>query len=119
MKANGKPGETTMKLFSAMTLGMLLALSQSPANADETDSVDDLTADDAGYILLADNEKRKERRDERGRADERQGKRDCRQEEGRLGKDKRDCKQEDVRDGVKGGKGDKDDDAKEDKKDDA
>jgi hypothetical protein len=107
-----------MKLFSVMTFGVLLALSQSPAHADQTDSVDVATTDEAGYILLADNEKRKERRDERGRADERQGKRDCRQEEGRVGKDKRDCKQEDVRDGVKGNQGDKPDDAKEDKQDD-
>ena len=53
---------------------------------------------------------RQDRREERGRSDERQDRRDCRQEEGRVGKDKRDCKQEEVRDGVRGRRGDDDDD---------
>ena len=53
---------------------------------------------------------RKDRREERGRSDERQDRRDCRQEEGRVGKDKRDCKQEEVRDGVRGRRGDDDKD---------
>jgi hypothetical protein len=53
---------------------------------------------------------RQDNRQERGRSDERQDKRDCRQDEGRVGKDKRDCKQEEVRDGVRGNRGDKDDD---------
>jgi hypothetical protein len=48
-----------------------------------------------------------DRRQERGRSDERQDKRDCCQEEGRVGDDKRECKQEEVRDGVKGNQGDK------------
>ena len=48
-----------------------------------------------------------DRRDERGRSDERQDKRDCRQEEGAVGKDKRDCKQEEVRDGVRGNQGER------------
>ena len=51
---------------------------------------------------------RQDRREERGRSDERQDRRDCRREEGVAGKDKRDCKQEEVRDGVRGGQ--KDDD---------
>ena len=50
---------------------------------------------------------REDRRDERGRSDERQDKRDCRQEEGVVGKDKRDCKQEEVRDGVRGNQGER------------
>ena len=50
---------------------------------------------------------RQDRRQERGRSDERQEKRDCRQEEGRVGKDKRDCKQEEVRDGVRGKQGER------------
>ena len=48
-----------------------------------------------------------DRRDERGRSDERQDKRDCRQDEGVVGKDKRDCKQEEVRDGVRGNQGER------------
>jgi hypothetical protein len=58
--------------------------------------------------LVADGDDRKDRRDERGRADERREKRDCRQEEGRVGKDKRECKQDEVRDGVRGRKDDDD-----------
>ena len=50
-------------------------------------------------------DERQENRQERGRSDERQDKRDCRQEEGAVGKDKRDCKQEEVRDGVRGNRG--------------
>ena len=47
-------------------------------------------------------DERQDRREERGRSDERQDRRDCRREEGVAGKDKRDCKQEEVRDGVRG-----------------
>ena len=64
-------------------------------------------------LSYADPDDRQDRREERGRSDERQDKRDCRQEEGRVGKDKRDCKQEEVRDGVRGKQGErlgKDDD---------
>ena len=50
---------------------------------------------------------RQDRREERGRSDERQDRRDCRQEEGVAGKDKRDCKQEEVRDGVRGKQGER------------
>ena len=66
----------------------------------------------AGFTLpaYADPDDRQDRREERGRSDERQDRRDCRQEEGRVGKDKRDCKQEEVRDGVRGRRGDDDDD---------
>jgi len=56
---------------------------------------------------FSDPDKRQEKRDERGRSDERQDRRDCRQEEGAVGKDKRDCKQEEVRDGVRGKKGER------------
>ena len=64
-------------------------------------------------LSYADPDDRQDRREERGRSDERQDKRDCRQEEGRVGKDKRDCKKEEVRDGVRGKQGErlaKDDD---------
>ena len=57
--------------------------------------------------VFADNDDRQDRRQERGRSDERQDKRDCRQEEGVVGKDKRDCKQEEVRDGVRGNQGER------------
>ena len=56
---------------------------------------------------FSDPDKRQEKREERGRSDERQDKRDCRQEEGAVGKDKRDCKQEEVRDGVRGKQGER------------
>ena len=42
--------------------------------------------------------------------DDRQDRRDCRQDEGYVGKDKRDCKQEEVRDGVRGKQGERFDD---------
>lgn len=58
------------------------------------------------YPAFADPEDRQERREERGRSDERQDRRDCRQEEGRVGKDKRECKQEEVRDGMRGNRRD-------------
>ena len=51
-----------------------------------------------GTWALAD----QDRREERGRSDERQDRRDCRQDEGRVGKDKRECKQDEVRDGPRG-----------------
>ena len=82
-----------MKFYAAIAAGMLLAVAQMPVYADGDD--------------------RQDRRQERGRSDERQDKRDCRQEEGAVGKDKRDCKQEEVRDGVRGNQGeriDRDDD---------
>ena len=53
------------------------------------------TVNDADF-LLADN-KRKDRRDDRG--ENRDDKQDCRQEEGRVGDDKRECKQENRGDG--------------------
>ena len=76
-----------MKLYAAIAAGILLAVTQVPVFADDDD--------------------RQDRRQERGRSDERQDKRDCRQEEGVVGKDKRDCKQEEVRDGVRGNQGER------------
>ncbi len=61
----------------------------------------------APILSYAGPDDRQDRRQERGRSDERQDKRDCRQEEGRVGKDKRDCKQEEVRDGVRGKQGER------------
>jgi hypothetical protein len=74
-----------MKLVAAIILNLLIVL--TPA------------------IAVADPDDRQDRRQERGRSDERQDKRDFRQEEGVVGKDKRDCKQEEVRDGVRGNQG--------------
>ena len=76
-----------MKLITAAATTLLLVMSQVPAYAGPDD--------------------RQDNRQERGRSDERQDKRDCRQEEGVVGKDKRDCKQEEVRDGVRGNQGDR------------
>jgi hypothetical protein len=76
-----------MKITTMIAAGVLLAVTQMSAYAGDNDGED--------------------RRDERGRSDERQDKRDCRQEEGVVGKDKRDCKQEEVRDGVRGNQGER------------
>ena len=58
-------------------------------------------------IAFADPDKREEKREERGRSDESQDKRECREENGAVGKDMRDCKQEQVRDGVRGKQGER------------
>jgi hypothetical protein len=79
-----------MRILTVLATSALLLCAQMPAFADPDD--------------------RQDNRQERGRSDERQDKRDCRQDEGRVGKDKRDCKQEEVRDGVRGNRGDNDDD---------
>ncbi len=76
-----------MKKFAAVLAILMAAMTQMPAHADPDD--------------------RQDNRDERGRSDERQDKRDCRQDEGAVGKDKRDCKQEEVRDGVRGNRGER------------
>ncbi len=95
-----------MKLISAMTSGILLALIQTQSHAaGDAGLFVGSTYDTREYLLLADYDNRDDRRDERGRSDERQDKQDCRQEEGVVGKDKRDCKQEEVRDGVRGNQG--------------
>lgn len=76
-----------MKTLAAVATVLLFVTSQAPAVAGPDD--------------------RQDRRDERGRADERHDRRDCRQDEGMVGKDKRDCKQEEVRDGVRGKQGER------------
>ncbi|MDH4041946.1 MAG: hypothetical protein OEV88_14945 [Gammaproteobacteria bacterium] len=76
-----------MKFSTAIAAGVLLAVTQVAVYAGPDD--------------------RQDRREERGRSDERQDRRDCRQEEGVAGKDKRDCKQEEVRDGVRGKQGER------------
>ena len=99
-----------MKLISAMTSGILLALIQTQTHAAGDTPFAGSMSDTRGYLQLADNDDRQDRRQERGRSDERQDKRDCRQDEGYVGKDKRDCKQEEVRDGVRGNQGGSDND---------
>jgi hypothetical protein len=103
-------GENNMKLLSAITSGVLLALIQTHSHAAGDTDLFGRSFDTQEYLQLADRDNRQDRRDERGRRDERQDRRDCRQEEGRVGKDKRDCKQEEVRDGVKGNRKGGDDD---------
>ena len=76
-----------MKLLALITTCILLATTQLAAYAGPDD--------------------RQDRRQERGRSDERQDRRDCRQEEGLAGEDKRECKQEEVRDGVRGNQGER------------
>jgi len=89
-----------MKIFSTLLLMMVFWQSPMAAGAGGAE---------VDYLLLAVAEERQDRREERGRSDERQDKRDCRQEEGLVGDDKRDCKQEEVRDGVRGNRGEDDD----------
>jgi hypothetical protein len=98
-----------MKHIGAITSGVLLALIQVPLQAGDAELFDGWASVTDGYIQLADNDDRKDRRNERGRSDERDDRRDCRQEEGRVGDDKRDCKQDEVRDGAKGDQGDAED----------
>lgn len=94
-----------MKLASFIMIGAIVGSAVLSVHAGMFVQNDDSFVGQQSLILLADDDDRKERRDERGREDERKDKRDCRQEEGRVGKDKRDCKQEEVRDGVKGNQG--------------
>jgi hypothetical protein len=99
-----------MSAFLTMTLAGLLASAQPSVQADQPELfTSDPTATFQPVLLASGPDDRQDRRQERGRSDERQDKRDCRQEEGRVGKDKRDCKQEEVRDGVRGNQGGNDD----------
>ena len=92
-----------MKQLNVVITAALLALSQTPASAANNDAVfGGMVSDSSSYLQVADNDNRQDRREERGRSDERHDRRDCRQDEGVVGKDKRDCKQEEVRDGVRG-----------------
>ena len=76
-----------MKFFAVLATTGLLMMTQVAAYAGPDD--------------------RQDNRQERGRSDERQDKRDCRQDEGLVGDDKRECKQEEVRDGVRGNQGER------------
>lgn len=76
-----------MKFFTVLVTTGLLMMAQVTAYAGPDD--------------------RQDNRQERGRSDERQDKRDCRQDEGLVGDDKRECKQEEVRDGVRGNQGER------------
>ena len=92
-----------MQRLTVTTAGILFALIQTPASAADNGALfGGIVSDSSTYLHIAGNDDRQERRDERGRSDERDDRRDCRQEEGMVGKDKRDCKQEEVRDGVRG-----------------
>ena len=92
-----------MSILLAMTLAGSMVSATPAIQGDPVGLFSHDLAHDAQPLLLAGGpDDRKDRRQERGRSDERQEKRDCRQEEGRVGKDKRECKQEEVRDGVRG-----------------
>lgn len=97
-----------MKHLTTITSTILLAMFLAPVHASDAGLFDRSAASEESYLMLAERDDREERRDERGRSDERQDRRDCRQDEGFVGKDKRDCKQEEVRDGIKGNRGDDD-----------
>ena len=81
-----------MKKLIALATAIFLAISLVPA------------------VSYAGPDDRQDRRQERGRMDERHDRRDCRREEGAVGHDKRECKQEEVRDGVRGNQGERFDD---------
>ena len=98
-----------MKLARIILAGAVCCAMSAPVLAKETNAGAFVVLGWNEATLVVDGDDRKERRDERGRADERRDRRDCRQEEGRVGKDKRDCKQEEVRDGVRGRKDDDED----------
>ena len=80
-----------------LVLGVFGILSSAVFACDNDD--DGLSTANDSDVILADN-RRKERRDDRG--DNRDDKQDCRQEEGRVGDDKRECKQENRGDGDEG-----------------
>ena len=95
-----------MKTIGIVASTVLFTMMQAPASATGNDALfGDAVSDSSAYLQLAGSDDRQDRRQERGRSDERQDKRDCRQDEGAVGKDKRDCKQEEVRDGVRGHQG--------------
>lgn len=96
-----------MKTNAMLLTALVLAVGQLSAQASAADVLGRWNSGTEAYLQLADGDDRQDRRQERGRSDERQDRRDCRQEEGRLGKDKRECKQEEVRDGVRGNKGER------------
>ncbi len=77
------------KVFAAILAGIVVVTSQVPA------------------VAYAGADDRVERRQERGRSDERQDRRECRRDEGYVGQDKRECKREEVRDGVRGKQGER------------
>ena len=72
-----------------LAVGIIGLLSCSVFASEATDDGFNASASD---VLLMANNNRQERRG--GRQENRDGKQDCRQEEGRVGDDKRDCKQE-------------------------
>lgn len=87
----------------AMLTIILAALVQVPVSAFAAEII----GSDTWVVASADD--RQDRRQERGRSDERRDRRDCRRDEGLVGQDKRECKQEEVRDGITGNQGGKDD----------
>ena len=97
-------------MFKFTLMGCAVALIGSTASAGIPTLSHSVPTFEGAVILAQTNgqERRDDRQDDRG---ERQ---DCRQDEGVAGKDKRDCKQEEVRDGVRGNRGDDNDNGKND-----
>jgi hypothetical protein len=93
----------------AATTCLVVATSSLQAgysNSPDTPSMGDY---DPAMLVAATRSKqrRDNRQDDRGRSDDREERRDCRQDEGVVGKDKRDCKQD-----ARTGKNDKNKDDK-------
>ena len=76
----------------------LLGLSSDPLQASVSQSLGSASGsvDHSEYWLAAakSKDRRDNRKDDRGRSDDRDERRDCREEDGAVGKDKRDCKQD-------------------------
>ena len=96
--------------YLVLTLVITLYGSASlQANVKQSVDLPSNTEQQTTYLLVAakSKDRRDNRQDDRGRSDDREERRDCRDDEGAVGKDKRDCKQ-DSRQG-KTNKDDKDD----------
>jgi hypothetical protein len=90
-----------------MTIRLIaLAIAVFLSSAVLADGAEDVSTTLTNIDLIVADHHRKERRDDRD--DNRDGKQECRQEEGRVGDDKRECKQENR------GEGDGDGEEKED-----
>ncbi len=76
-----------------LSVAVILGLASCAASADLATG-NEPTSFAAGDLLVADT-RGKDRREDRG--DDREGRQDCRKEEGRLGGDNRDCRQEERR----------------------
>jgi hypothetical protein len=74
----------------------LLGSASLQAGVNETAASPSIAEQHEPVLLAQSNSKKRrdERQDDRGRSDDREDRKDCRDEEGVAGKDKRDCKQD-------------------------